>query len=63
MTELEIQGLKLLAAFIAIPLLLIYLYCAIKSVGFVCELIKCFLDALEWRMRDWIYRFKRGKDK
>ena len=48
-------------AIVLIPFVILYVYGMCKIVTSCFGLISNFFDALEWRINDWIYRFKKGK--
>lgn len=46
---------------VAVPFILLYVYGMFNIVKFCFGLFDKFFDALEWRINDWIYQFKKGK--
>lgn len=48
-------------AIVAVPFILLYAFGMFKFVSLSFYLIHKFFEALEWRIEDWICRFKRGE--
>lgn len=48
---------------IMLPLVIIFAFGMFKFTLTCLELIGDFVDALKWRMFDWIYSFKHGENK
>ena len=48
-------------AIVVVPLILLYAFGMFKFVSLSFYLIHKFFEALEWRIEDWICKFRDGK--
>lgn len=60
MLEEKIFVENFIIALVVIPFIVLYVYGMCKIFASCFGLISKFIDALEWRIEDWIYRFKKG---